>query len=82
MKPACPRENRPVKPLSRFMDTATSAYTAPFFRTVNSIPVGFMVFSSRTTSANSASAQSRAITVPRLLFFSFSTVDPPLTLCP
>ncbi len=37
-----------------------------------------MVFSSRMTSANSASAQSRAITVPRLLFFSFSTVDPPL----
>ena len=37
MNPACPRENRPVKPLRRFMETATNAYTDPFSSTVKSI---------------------------------------------
>ena len=37
IKPAWPSENRPVKPFSRFMDTAASAYTEPFCSTVSSI---------------------------------------------
>ena len=28
MKPACPRENRPVKPLMRFMDSASTMLMA------------------------------------------------------
>ena len=37
INPACPRENSPVKPFSRFMDTAASAYTEPFCSTVSSM---------------------------------------------
>ena len=81
MKPDWPRENRPVKPLSRFMEEATTAYTAPFFSTVKSMWVGFMVFSSRITRASNATVHRRTTSVPRLLFFSCSTVDPSLTLC-
>ena len=81
MKPACPRENRPVKPFSRFREDATSAYTAPFFSTVNSMLVGCMVFSSTITSSSSAATHARAIHAPRLLFFSCNTVTAPFTLC-
>ena len=37
MKPACPREKSPVKPFSKFIDTATSAKIAPFLITVISM---------------------------------------------
>ncbi|CAN4048298.1 Hydroxymethylpyrimidine transporter CytX, partial [Dysosmobacter welbionis] len=59
-------------------EAATSAYTAPFFSTVNSILVGCMVFSSTITRTSRAATQPRAIHAPRLLFFSCSIVTPPL----
>ena len=42
MKPACPSENSPVKPLSRFIDTHKSEYIAPFLSTGMSISVSLL----------------------------------------
>ena len=43
IKPAWPREKSPVKPLSRFMDTQTSAKMALFFSTGINITVTELV---------------------------------------
>ena len=71
-----------MKPLSRFMDTATREYTAPFFSTTNSWLVGArksgtasapsmpLRFSSSTATPRSTAARIRPARAPFLLFLS------------
>ena len=69
MKPAWPRLKRPVKPLSRFMETATRAYMAPFLSTMNSMELESITFSSTNTMAYMAIIRAMVIMLFLLSFF-------------
>ena len=59
MNPACPKENKPVKPFSKFIETATTAKMALFCKIEISIPAPVLFASNANNNATAITATAR-----------------------